>query len=829
MNMHAPAPALPDQEESPVLSRARIVAAAEDAGSRIAPVWPLKDFVAVNPYLGLAQHRLEDAERMLARAGGGSLFMPHAFYEAALADGRLSKADLDAAMTARGLPARSKPAHVEAGLAGESVEPLRTAVDLACKDGEDWTGFVAESISQFAAAYWDEGQALLPMPWKHLPLFAAWREMASADKTPEFAGLAGFRAHVAGLPDKPVDAMVQCMSAIGLSADTDCAAYFHRLLMTVPGWAAYARYKDWQAALAGEESEVLIAYLAIRLAWDAYFAGRQASLAVAASAAVKDTRTAPSGFDIPEHGLAWQDAYERGYQRQLFQTLFTERNAIPLAPRKRASLFFCIDVRSEVFRRALEAQSPAIETNGFAGFFGVPLAYKRAGWAEADAQCPVLLAPSYVATECETGCAHQGPSATEGRADAGQVLRLWKNFKLSNVSMFPFVETLGFTYAAKLVTDMLGKTRPVPAPGTIGMPLSGQAHLKPVLQAMDSNGGTRDLSPEEKTDLAEKVLKGMSLTGDFAPLVVLTGHGSTSVNNPHAAGLDCGACGGHAGDVNARVTAALLNEPDVRKALLARQIDIPERTHFLAALHNTTTDEVTIFDEELVPDALREELQWLKAKLGAAGETTRQERASRLGLGEGPNFSDLILKRSRDWSQTRPEWGLAGCAAFIAAPRATTRACNLGGRAFLHSYDWRNDRDFAVLELIMTAPMIVASWINLQYYASTVNNETYGSGNKVLHNVVGTLGVLEGNGGDLRTGLPLQSISGADGLQHEPLRLNVFIEAPRAAIADVIARHEMVRNLTDNGWLHLFAIDETGKGAARYLGGGEWSPLMSEM
>ena len=827
MNMHAPAPALLDQdEESPVLSRTQIIAAAVDACSRIAPVWPLKDFVAVNPYLGLAQHRLEEAERLLAQAGGGSLFMPQPFYKAALAEGRINEADLAAAMSARGLPAQGISVNVEAGLADETIQPLQTAVDLVGNEGEDWTGFVADRISQFAAAYWDEGQALLPMPWKHMPLFAAWREMASADKTPEFAGLTGFRAHVADLPDNPKDAMVHCMSAIDLSADTDCTAYFHRLLMTVPGWAAYARYKDWQAALAGEESEVLIAYLAIRLAWDAYFADRQAPRAPVKQAG---TGTAPSGFDIPEHGMAWQEAYERGYQRQLFQTLFAKRSAVPLAPRKRASLFFCIDVRSEVFRRALEMQSPAIETNGFAGFFGVPLAYKRAGWAEADAQCPVLLAPSYVATEHETGCAQHAKSTTDARTHAGQVSRLWKNFKLSNVSMFPFVETLGFTYAAKLATDMLGKTRPVPAPGAIGTPVPEHASLKPVLQVMDESGFMRDLSLEEKVELAEKVLRGMSLTNDFAPLVVLAGHGSTSVNNPHAAGLDCGACGGHAGDVNARVTAKLLNDPDVRKALLARQIDIPTDSHFLAALHNTTTDEITIFDEDLVPDALYEELLWLKAKLSAAGEKTRQERASRLGLSEEPNFSDLIVERSRDWSQIRPEWGLANCAAFIAAPRATTRECDLGGRAFLHSYDWRNDKDFAVLELIMTAPMIVASWINLQYYASTVNNRVYGSGNKVIHNVVGTLGVLEGNGGDLRTGLPLQSISDADGLQHEPLRLNVFIEAPRDAIADVIARHEMVRNLADNGWLHLFAIEEGGKGASQYLGGGEWSPHMKDM
>ena len=160
----------------------------------------------------------------------------------------------------------------------------------------------------------------------------------------------------------------------------------------------------------------------------------------------------------------------------------------------------------------------------------------------------------------------------------------------------------------------------------------------------------------------------------------------------------------------------------------------------------------------------------------------------------------------------RPEWALANNAAFIAAPRERTAGLDLEGRAFLHDYRWREDPDFQVLELIMTAPMVVAHWINMQYYASTVDNRRFGSGNKVLHNVVGgALGVLEGNGGDLRTGLALQSLHDGTRWMHEPLRLSVFIEAPWQAIDEVIGRHVMVRQLVENGWLHLFALDEQGR------------------
>ena len=180
-----------------------------------------------------------------------------------------------------------------------------------------------------------------------------------------------------------------------------------------------------------------------------------------------------------------------------------------------------------------------------------------------------------------------------------------------------------------------------------------------------------------------------------------------------------------------------------------------------------------------------------------------------------------MRRRSRDWSQVRPEWALAGNAAFIAAPRERTRGLDLGGRAFLHEYRWRDDEGFGILELIMTAPMVVANWINLQYYGSVVDNERFGSGNKVLHNVTGgAIGVLEGNGGDLRVGLPLQSLHDGRRWIHEPLRLSVYLEAPAAAIDDIIARHETVRQLVENGWLHLFRIADNGAVERRRHTGG---------
>ena len=197
--------------------------------------------------------------------------------------------------------------------------------------------------------------------------------------------------------------------------------------------------------------------------------------------------------------------------------------------------------------------------------------------------------------------------------------------------------------------------------------------------------------------------------------------------------------------------------------------------------------------------------------------------------GVGAPLRAALEARAHDWAQVRPEWGLANNAAFIVGPRSRTRHMKLGGRSFLHDYDWRADSDGSILKLIMTAPMIVTHWINMQYYASTVDNVRYGSGNKVLHNVVGgNIGVFEGNGGDLRIGLPMQSLH--DGLRwmHIPLRLSVFIAAPCAAIERILEKHQRVRQLIENEWVFLFQIDPEGFAVNAYRRG-QWTKACGEI
>ena len=493
----------------------------------------------------------------------------------------------------------------------------------------------------------------------------------------------------------------------------------------------------------------------------------------------------------------WLNAAEAAYQEHLLGEIIAPQ---PIAEENEPVLqaAFCIDVRSEVMRRHLEARHPAIQTRGFAGFFGLPLEYKQAGTDYARPQLPGLLAPG-LTVQAYTD--DQASARTRAKAR-------WSAVSDAPPAMFSLVEATGPLYALKLLRDSF-------FPHGHDHPVKGEDKTARLELTRDN----MPLDTEAQAELAANVLHAMGLEDGFAPVVMLVGHGSSSANNPHAASLDCGACGGQTGSLNARVLARLLNDAEVREALRNRHIDIPERTRFIAALHDTTTDDIELLDGEKLTERAA---QWLTDASAAA----RAERAARLDVAadDPAGLARSLRQRSRDWSQVRPEWGLAGNAAFVVAPRSRTRNANLQGRVFLHDYDWTKDADFSVLELIMTAPMIVTHWINMQYNASVTDNVRYGSGNKVLHNVVGgDIGVFEGNGGDLRIGLPLQSLHDGKQWMHTPLRLSVYLQAPEAAIAAIYRRHDMVRQLVDNDWLYLFRLGDDATGARLYRG--DWLPL----
>jgi uncharacterized protein YbcC (UPF0753/DUF2309 family) len=843
---HDPASPNPASPLPLTRDRAALEAVIDKACRRIAPLWPLKHFVAVNPFLGFTDRSFADTAATLKRVAGVDMLMPRAFYRQALAAGQIDDEAIGQALAAAGPDAPADVAAFKAAFArdpavtrapGAVVATIAEVLDtLADGDREaSLVGFMIDEISRFCAAYWDEGHASWKSPVRRHRPWTAWRMLARHDRNPETIGIAGFRRSIMALPDDPVEAIAQVVERLGIPARA-VEDYLHRALFDIGGWAAYARYLVWNAELHGGSDDSLVELLAIRIAWGyALFESRPEPVVreawAAAMARAADLPAEDESAMDPELviDLVAQEAYEIAYRRKLVARIgdHATRKTLPLPVRKPVQAAFCIDVRSEVFRRAFETACPQAETIGFAGFFGFPIEYVPIGQMRGGAQCPVLLTPKFIVCEEVVGASEEQETEVLGlRLMRRRATKAWKAFKLSAVSSFSYVETAGLGFAGKIVSDSVGLTRTVAHPNVEGLDADVARKLGPRLSPRHVGGRATGFTPDQRVAMAQAVLKAMSMTGDFARIVLMAGHGSTTVNNPHASGLDCGACGGHTGEANARVAAAILNDPQVRLGLAEAGIRVPDDTWFLGALHDTTTDEVTIYGEEEVPATHAPDLERLKAWLAKAGALARLERSALLGLrGSGvaaDRIDGAVLARSRDWSQVRPEWGLAGNAAFIAARRERTRGLDLGGRSFLHSYDHAQDEGYGVLELIMTAPMVVASWINLQYYGSTVNNRVFGCGNKVLHNVVGQLGVLEGNAGDLKVGLPWQSVHDGTRFVHEPLRLKVFIEAPQAAMDKVLARHRSVRDLVENGWVHLHALADDGRVIKRRFGAGDW-------
>ena len=610
------------------------------------------------------------------------------------------------------------------------------------------------------------------------------------------------------------------------------------------------------------------------------------------------------GFPESEHGPVWLNAFEAGYREQLIDRLRpqatgeaapTETDA-SIKSRHQAQAAFCIDVRSESFRRHLEATGD-YDTYGFAGFFSVFIRYRALGAHHDTDQFPVIMKAKNSVREV----IRTYHSQLLSRHEAGSTLlhaghALLHDLKENVVTPYVAVESLGWFYSLpfigktvftawyqawnarlrrlfvpkvattvtvdKLSRDDVDEMLAAEQRSIIRRALQeefGDRHLNLSLErleflrkkALEEPLATQhppkgSLTLEEETafiadlrtnyrinpadafarmeritrigfTLAEQLftvetaLRMMGLTRNFARLVLLCGHGSTSENNPFEAALDCGACGGNAGKPNARVLATMANKPLVRAELAKNGIVIPQDTYFLAGQHDTTTDRVELFDLEEIPHTHLKDLLRLVRDLEEAGRRNSRERCRRF-----PEIAaDLTrsraaretLRRSGDWSQVRPEWGLSGNSAFLIGRRELSRGVDLDGRVFLHSYDYQGDATGRLLEIVMTGPQVVGQWINMEHYFSTVDPEVYGSGSKIYHNVVGRLGVMAGPQSDLRTGLARQTVLDGERPYHEPMRMLTIVEAPIERITQIIRRHRPLQHLYHSEWVRLVALD----------------------
>ena len=592
-----------------------------------------------------------------------------------------------------------------------------------------------------------------------------------------------------------------------------------------PGrWAWLAdRIEAWRVTPTAERA---VSHGVTRSAWPLFRLALQLGLTAADLAAAGRSGAAAllgglRQLDASQRGFLWLQAYERHYREQILAGLAANHGRWPghRAEGPSAQLVFCMDDREEGMRRHLEEISPEVETLGGAAHFAVFQNHLSLDDPTPVALCPVIpevIVPSHNVREVARE--NVGAGATALRRKARRALRLgWlERFnQLTRRSLFlaPLLTALA---APAVLVGMLWRSL-TPAGFGRFFVARRDAFDTPVatrlaLNAIDAAVPATPQAPRDgftDAEQAERIgnyLTSLGLTRDFAPLVVIMGHGSNSTNNPHLAAYDCGACAGRHSGPNARLFAAMANRPEVRALLAERGITVPGNTWFLGAEHNTADDLITWYDRDDLPAAQQPGFAALDRALADAARAHAQERCRRLFSAPLEISAEAALRHARgrrhDWSQARPELGHATNACAFIGRRAMSRGAFFDRRAFLISYDPLQDADGKVLERHLLINGAVGAGISLEYFFSTANNEHFGCGSKITHNVAGYCGVMQGAASDLATGLPRQMIE-----VHEAMRLLVVIEQQLDIITAIYQRQPPLQELVGNGWVIVAAKD----------------------
>ncbi len=777
-------PPLPDAEQGrDAATRAEVEQAVTSAAAVVAPAWPLRATVAASPLAQLESLPFDTALTVAERVHGTALRPSLGWFLELYEGDVISDAALDEAI----LEQSGRAAGEDEGGAAAVVELTRTVMVRQARPGSrDRTAAVARAHDSAALAHahvwasraWhrtEDRAADLRGPW------VLWKAAASHPVYGLVSGSRGAPGFVRSLPDDPVEAIRVLLPAAS-GANESSFQVLNRILTAGPGWLAHAQ---WRARRCGTSAPVM-ELAALRMALS-LMEGRHHMTEPA-------TPSDDGGRELLQQ--IWQRALDATTRDRLSLPLLESGSrAEPVSATPDSQSVWCIDVRSERMRRALEAQGRH-ETFGFAGFFGI-LGRSTLPDGRGFDQCPAIVSPTVeiAVPEGELGWLPAiARTATRVAARPG--------------ATFAVAEAAGVgAYAASVAASL--------APGRWRWLLERTAGDQ-VTRAVDLHdlahlGGS--LSVAQRADVAEGMLRTIGLTDGFAPVLALCAHGSTTENNAFASAYDCGACGGNPGMLNAIAMAQILNDEDVRGELGRRGLAIPPETRVVAASHDTTRDQVLLPSDPKANDATR----LLQDALRRAGEDVRSERGPSLPPQGRPWRQRTLAARAVDWSEPMPEWGLAGCAAIVVGPRHLTRHLDLDGRVFLHSYDREGDPDGSILAGVVTAPVVVSQMIAAQYWFSAVAPMAVGAGDKTTHNAVGDIGVLSGAHGDLRLGLPWQALFAKDpghapglahGPQHIPSRHLVLIDGDPRHLVRIVRESPRLFHLVANEWMRMMVIDD---------------------
>ncbi|WP_078408693.1 DUF2309 domain-containing protein [Priestia abyssalis] len=840
----------------------------ESASQVIAPLWPISTFAARNPWMGLEKQSFDQVADWLKNTRDVDIYPSASMILSAKSKGEIDEAFVKmrlqpwldsqsfniprdaaerfchAALKLDPLPSNllssqklEKLVDKFSGLNTDSIDnssmqPISSHIEN--QDGVKLVNILDHHVIKWCKLYLDDSQAGWTMPNREEGFYRAWQRLIQYDP----ALSKKQRQRLKGWPQDAHTALKEALSALEIP-ESEIQPYLEGHLLSLPGWAGMMLWRSQQSS---REQALLTEYLAVRISMEwalikpylplnnqqseqnisiipllaswIHWGGLTIEEWSQLSAAEQNEYLSFAySFDEKLRRKLWLEAWEQTHADQLSENILSKQRENNGKKTALAQLAFCIDVRSEPFRRQLEKEGP-FETIGIAGFFGLPIAISELGSNHSHPSLPVILKPQHKIKE----------SADENE------LKLYQQRKQTVHSLSnTFKKMKQNVLASLLLPELSGPWLSLQMAARSFVPRSADRFLRNLRDTWLRKPNTTlslhhdhhteaeipiGFSEEEKVNYARQALKMMGLTKNFAPLIVICGHGSQSSNNPYAAALECGACGGAAGGFNARVLAALCNLPEVREKLSSEGINIPEDTVFAAAEHKTTVDELQWMYVPELSEAAQEAFDRIEAVMPKVSHHANAERLAQL-----PNFEKELknLKTeahrfAEDWSEIRPEWGLARNAAFIIGQRELTQDCDLEGRAFLHNYDWNQDESGDLLANIIAGPGTVAQWINLQYYASTVAPHYYGSGNKATQTVTAGLGVMQGNASDLLAGLPWQSVMQSDHeAYHAPLRLLIVIQAPSEFVERLLKNNSAFREKVQNGWVRLASVDPEGR------------------
>lgn len=743
--------------------------------------------------------------------------------------------------------------------------PTRPRDLLLEATGVDADLLVHELLIRFCAAFLDQGLSNWPMPHREEGFYRAFAAMYRRSGGPPDRWLSGLRGELqrleaAGL--SPLESIAESLELLGIP-EPEWAPFIGSTLLALKGWAGMIRQVETRTdrvALPAPPG-TLVEFLAIRLLLDrlalAHVAAEQLDFqgslrGLSDAAHARTPRREPANLEqrafqvfqlaqlldwMPKHlhslsKAEWarlvpeiekfssmerrrlfHRAYERRYRQQALDALSVHSGGGPRRPpRLRFQTISCLDDREESFRRHLEELSPDVETFAVAGFFLIPMYYRGVADAHFVPLCPIVMRPqNWVAEEV----AEPAGGLHERRVRARRLF--------GNASHRLHLGTRSFAGGA-LLTAALGPLASIPLVARVLFPRmvarlrrsAGRLVQPPTTTRLQLERTDPDPGPEnghvgytldEMTNMSERLLRDIGLTTSFARTVIVIGHGSDSVNNPHKAAYDCGACGGGAGGPNARAGAQMLNDHRVRDQLRRRGIEIPADTVFIGSLHDTCNDSVTYFDLERLPEHHRPEFEQIREIIEQTCDRNAHERCRRFQSAPlSLSFSEArrhVEARAEDLAQARPELGHQGVTMCIVGRRERTRGLYLDRRAFLASYDpVQDDAESTILTRVLLPVFPVCSGILLQYHFSRIDSTGWGSGSKLPHNITSLLGVMDGAASDLRTGLPWQGVE-----IHEPMRLLVVVETTVERMTKIIERNPSIAQLVRNEWVQLATLD----------------------